>query len=154
MWTRIQPSFTTVHSRNRFKQIFWCIRFDNRTIWQQRKEVSIDPIESLRFIYDEFINNCLGNYSPSSNVTVDDRLAIFSGKCPFRLYKNSYQDIMVSNYGLVWNNKRGVNQGQRDVLYIVRPTLVHGEELVVELFCPHLSSRRKKAVVKRNAANE
>lgn len=142
MWTTNtlfkQPYFTAVLSRNRYKQIFRCIRFDDPETRQQRKEVSNDPLEAIRTIYDEFVSNCLDNYSPNTNVTVDERLATFRGKCPFRVYIKSKP----GRYGIkIWvcadsdtayilnsqvytgmlHNKREVNQGQRVVLDMVKP---------------------------------
>ena len=95
-------------------------------------------MEAIREISDSFVKNCLDNYSPNTTVTVDERLATFRGKCPFRMYIKSkpgrygikiwvcsdFETAYVLNsqvYTGMTNNQTQTNQGQRVVLDMLRP---------------------------------
>jgi hypothetical protein len=61
MWTENelfkQPYFTAVLSRNRFKEIYRHIIFDDPTTRNDRIEASGDKLEAVRQIYDSFVKN-------------------------------------------------------------------------------------------------
>jgi hypothetical protein len=142
MWTENelfkQPYFTAVLSKNRFNEIYMHIRFDDPTTRNDRTEATGDKLEAVRQIYDSIVKNCIANFSPGTNITVDERLATFRGKCPFKMYIKSKP----GRYGIkIWicadsktayilnslvytgmiSNQREINQGQRVVLDMVRP---------------------------------
>jgi hypothetical protein len=102
----------------------------------ERFQASSDELELIKSIFNKLVDACKCNYSPSTNITVDERLAAYRGNCPFRVYMNSKP----ARYGIwvaadsktanicnmqihtgVVNNKREVNQGSRVVMEIVEP---------------------------------
>lgn len=76
-WT--PPFYRTVMGRTRFEEIFVCWRFDDKSTRKERFLRSGDKLEPVREIYDEIVKACIENYSPSENLTVDERLALFKG---------------------------------------------------------------------------
>lgn len=40
----------------------------------------------VRDVWDMFMACCEDNYAPHENLTIDDQLLPFRGKCPFRMY--------------------------------------------------------------------
>jgi hypothetical protein len=131
-----QPFFTAAMSRDRFINIYSNIRFDNRETRRERFEVSLDKLEPIKSIFSKLVDACKFNYSPSFDITVDERLAAYRGNCPFRVYMKSKP----AKYGIkIWvaadagtayicnmqiytgmvNNKREVNQGNRVVMELV-----------------------------------
>jgi hypothetical protein len=133
-----QPFFTAALSRDRFISIYSQIRFDNRETRQERFAVSGDKLEPVKSIFTKLVDACVSNYSPSTDVTVDERLASYRGNCPFRVYmkskparygikiwvaadaKNAYICNMQVYTGMI-NNKREVNQGNRVVMQLLEP---------------------------------
>nr|XP_022906001.1 uncharacterized protein LOC111417842 [Onthophagus taurus] len=71
-------------SRERFKFLLDCLRFDDKDTRDERKKS--DALAAIRDIWDEFINQCRNLYRPSSYVTIDEQLLGFRGRCPFRMY--------------------------------------------------------------------
>lgn len=146
-----QPFFTAVMSRNRFRMIYKNLRFDDPSTRKDRITETKDKLQAIRNTYDQFVKNCIDNYSPGENITVDERLATFRGKCPFRVYINSKP----GRYGIkVWvcsdsdtayilnsqvytgmiDNKREENQGFRVVLDMVRPYFGSGRGVTTDNF--------------------
>lgn len=76
--------FRIVMSRNRFHLLLSCLRFDNKNTRQERK--AQDKLAPLREVFDIFVNKCKTNYSVGQNVTIDEMLTKFKGKCGFRQY--------------------------------------------------------------------
>ncbi|KAG5898510.1 hypothetical protein JTB14_038464 [Gonioctena quinquepunctata] len=94
-----QPFFTAAMPRDRYKEIFRNIRFDDPTTRAERIENTKDKLQAIRTLYDQFTQNCIGKYSPGAYITVVERLATFRGKCPFRVYMKSKPD----RYGIkIW----------------------------------------------------
>lgn len=133
-----QPFFTAAMSRDRFIEIYSQIRFDNRETRQNRFNASSDKTEPIKSIFNKFVVACQKNYSPTSNITVDERLATFRGNCPFRVYMKSKP----GRYGIkIWvaaesttayilnlqiysgmvDNRREINQGNRVVMDMLQP---------------------------------
>lgn len=71
-------------SQGRFEFLLNCLRFDDLNTRQQRQES--DKFAAIRKIWDIFIGNCGTMYMPSENLTVDEQLLAFRGRCPFRMY--------------------------------------------------------------------
>ncbi|KAG5897786.1 hypothetical protein JTB14_020003 [Gonioctena quinquepunctata] len=105
-----QPLFTAEMPRDRYKEIFRNIRFDNSTTRAERIENTKDKSQAIRTIYDQFTRNCIREYSPGANITVVERLATFRGECPFRVYMKSGPGIKIwvcadSKTGYVLNSQ-------------------------------------------------
>ncbi|KAJ8937356.1 hypothetical protein NQ314_011901 [Rhamnusium bicolor] len=62
-----------------------------RTRKEEKKQTregrkKIDKLASIREFFDLFLGNCKTGSSPSENVTIDEKLEGFRGKCSFRQY--------------------------------------------------------------------
>lgn len=73
-----------VMSLRRFKTLLRCLRFDNRSTRPERKQY--DRLFPIRNILDVFVRNCQNCYCVGENVTIDEMLPGFRGRCPFRQY--------------------------------------------------------------------
>ena len=77
-------------SRNRFKSLMAALRFDEKTTRNQRKVR--DKMAAIRDIWDEW-QLCLKRYYiPGPNLTVDEQLMPFRGRCSFIQYLPSKPD--------------------------------------------------------------
>lgn len=68
----------------RFAFLLRALRFDDMETREERK--STDKFAAIREIFDMFINNCTSRYCPGENLTIDEQLLAFRGRCPFRMY--------------------------------------------------------------------
>ncbi|KAG5861173.1 hypothetical protein JTB14_036057 [Gonioctena quinquepunctata] len=133
-----QPFFTAAMPCDRYKEIFRNIRFDEPTTRAERIENTKDKLQAIRTLYDQFTQNCIRQYSLGANITVDERLATFRGKCTFRVYMKS----KLVRYGIrIWvcadskteyvltpqvytgmiDGQREKDQGKRVVLDLIEP---------------------------------
>lgn len=91
MWTTdtsIRRSFfTAAMCRNRFEQISCFLRFDDKPTREERKK--LDKMAAISDIWNMFVENCKKAFEPYENITVDEQLVCFRGKCPFRQYIKS-----------------------------------------------------------------
>lgn len=71
-------------SEARFKFLIRCLRFDDAETREARKKD--DKFAPVREVWDIFIRNCGRLYVPHVNLTVDEQLLGFRGRCPFRMY--------------------------------------------------------------------
>ncbi|KAJ8943576.1 hypothetical protein NQ314_009701 [Rhamnusium bicolor] len=71
-------------STKRFKFLLTCLRFDNKQTREERKK--IDKLAPIREFFDLFLGKCKTGYSPSKNVTIDEKLEGFRGRCSLRQY--------------------------------------------------------------------
>ncbi|XP_068210904.1 uncharacterized protein [Palaemon carinicauda] len=71
-------------SEVRFNFLLYCLRFDDMGTREQRR--ATDKFAPVREMWDMFMANCEDNYTPHENLTVDEQLLAFRGKCPFRMY--------------------------------------------------------------------
>lgn len=76
--------FRLVMTKKRFQFLLRHIRFDNKATRMQRKE--IDKLAAIRTLFDAFIKRCKECYSVGQNVTIDEMLPSFRGRCSFRQY--------------------------------------------------------------------
>ena len=76
--------FRACMSYNRFLFLLLAIRFDDRTARSQRKER--DKLAAIRYILDEFVQNCKNTYCLSEFLTIDETLVSFRGRCSFIQY--------------------------------------------------------------------
>ena len=91
MWTTDESIrravFTASMPRDRFVHILQFIRFDDKSTRAQRKEN--DKLAAFREIWNGFVENCKKLFEPFEEVTVDEQLVAFRGKCPMRQYMKS-----------------------------------------------------------------
>lgn len=76
--------FRLTMSIKRFKFLMRCIRFDDKSTRQERK--NIDKLAPIRDFFDNFVNKCKNGFSLSEYVTIDEKLEAFRGRCSFRQY--------------------------------------------------------------------
>ncbi|KAG7175502.1 PiggyBac transposable element-derived protein 4-like 3 [Homarus americanus] len=86
MWSVMTgcPLYRAAMSKGRFEFLICCLRFDNPETRVERKNQ--DKFAPIRKVFDEFIDNCTRLYVPRENLTVDEQLLGFRGRCPFRMY--------------------------------------------------------------------
>lgn len=76
--------FRATMSVQRFLFILSCLRFDNAATREARKVN--DKLAAIRELWELFINSCQKYYTPGQNVTIDEMLVPFRGRCSFRMY--------------------------------------------------------------------
>ncbi|KAJ8930155.1 hypothetical protein NQ314_017071 [Rhamnusium bicolor] len=104
-------------SIKRFKFLLTCLRFDNKQTREERKK--IDKLAPIREFFDLFHGNCKTDYSPSENVTIDEKLKGFRGRCSFRQYlpskpsKSGIKIFALSNAKMYYTVSLEVYVGQQ-----------------------------------------
>lgn len=88
------PIYRATMPRQRFEFLLTFLRFDDKSTRDQRKLT--DKLAPIREIWNIFINNCKSNFKPGKNVTIDEQLLSFRGRCAFRVYIRNKPD----KYGL------------------------------------------------------
>ncbi|XP_064096647.1 piggyBac transposable element-derived protein 4-like [Macrobrachium nipponense] len=78
------PFYRSVMSERRFAFILRALRFDSLATREER--VKTDKFAPIRSLWNQIIANCIANYEPSGQLTVDEQLLAFSGRCGFRMY--------------------------------------------------------------------
>lgn len=76
--------FRDTMSRNRFAFLLNYLRFDNAATRSER--MKIDRLAAIRNIFEKFVKNCQDAYIPYENLTLDEELVAFRGRCGFRQY--------------------------------------------------------------------
>ena len=145
-----RPIFRATMTLNRFKIILRFLRFDNKTTRPERR--AQDKLAAIRDVWAMFISQLPKFYIPSTDLTVDEQLVPFRGRCPFRQYIKSkpakygikiwWNCDAVSSYplnGQVYlgkqaNQAREVNQGARVVKDMVRPWFGTGRNVNADNF--------------------
>lgn len=94
-----RPLFSATMSVSRFKSLLRFLRFDNK---QTRPERSAnDKLAAFRDIWEMFVARLPQCYIPGNDMTVDEQLVPFRGRCSFRQYMPSKP----AKYGLkIWWN--------------------------------------------------
>lgn len=127
-----RPIFRATMALKKFKILNQCIRFDDRDARSQGE--NRDKLAPIRKIFEKFVHRFKYSYVPGKNITVDEQLVPFRGRCPFTQYMPSKP----AKYGMkIWavcdsdtyyaynlemyvgrnrNCHPEVNQGQRVVL--------------------------------------
>lgn len=76
--------FGLVMSKKRFHFLLSYLRFDDRKTRQER--LKKDRLCHVRELFQKFVDNCRISYSPGADVTLDEKLEGFRGRCPFFQY--------------------------------------------------------------------
>jgi len=137
-------------ARNRFTAIFRCIRFDDAAA--RRRTRSTDKLAPIRDVFEHCVMSFQNCYIPNENVTVDEQLVIFRGRCLFRQFifskpgkyeikmwalcnsMTSYVNNMQVYTGRKKRQNREVNQGQRVVLDLVSRLEKSGRNVICDNF--------------------
>ncbi|XP_017479435.1 PREDICTED: piggyBac transposable element-derived protein 4-like [Rhagoletis zephyria] len=96
LWDKVhgRPIFRATMPLGRFLEINRVLRFDNRD--NSRAQRLNDKLAPIRDFYEKWVANLPLLYSPYENITVDERLIPFRGRCPFLVYMPSKP----SKYGM------------------------------------------------------
>lgn len=124
--------FRAVMPLKRFREIARCLHFDlHDTRTERRQRNKLAPIQE---VFEKWNHNLAKVYTPGYNVTVDEQIVPFNGRCPFKQYnpsKPSPYGIKIwalcdSESAYVWNTqvctgkppnaKPDKNQGKRIVM--------------------------------------
>jgi len=122
-------------ARSRFTARSRAIRFDDAAA--RRRTSSTDKVAPIRDVFELFVKSFQDCYIPNDNLTVDEQLVTFRGRCPFRQFipskpgkygikiwalcdsVTSYVYNMHVYTGREEGQNREVNQGQRVVLDLI-----------------------------------
>lgn len=89
--------FPAVMSLKRFCCISRVLRFDDKS--DRRARRVNDKLAPIRVLWDKWVEMLSKLYNPGTNVTVDEQLVAFRGRCPFKQYIPSKP----SKYGVkIW----------------------------------------------------
>ena len=148
LWSRKcgRPVFLATMSLKRFKMILRFCRFDNKNTREERR--ATDKLAAIRDVWTMFVSTLRIYYIPGTDLTVDEQLVPFRGRCPFRQYIPSKP----AKYGIkVWwccdsatsyplnaevylgrqpNEVRDHDQGARVVKTLVSPWYKSGRNVV------------------------
>lgn len=76
--------FRCVMSKNRFATLLVALRFDNPVERAERRKT--DPLAPISEIFNKFVPNCQRIYTPGANMTIDEMLISFRGRCKYKMY--------------------------------------------------------------------
>ncbi|CAF1167844.1 unnamed protein product [Rotaria sordida] len=79
--SRSRPIYHATMSLERFKNLLRFLRFDDR----QRRDKS-DRLAPIRYVFQSFTKQLPQHFIPSENITVDEQLVPFRGRCCFVQY--------------------------------------------------------------------
>ena len=79
--------FSAVMSRQRFHDIARILRFDDKETRSARRNK--DRLAPIRDIFDLWVETFSKCFIPYENLTVDEQLVAFRGRCSFRQYMKS-----------------------------------------------------------------
>lgn len=81
-------------SLQRFRILLRFIRFDDIATRDARR--ALDKLAPIRELFEKFVTNCKKNFNLSQQVTVDEKLEAFRGRCGFR----QYMPLKPNKYGI------------------------------------------------------
>ena len=100
LWnSKYGPSiFRATMSKNRFKELLLFLRFDDKSTRSERRKN--DKLAPIRDVREAVCNNLTKHHILGSNITVDEQLVPFRGRCRFHQYMASKPD----KYGkkIIW----------------------------------------------------
>ena len=79
-----RPIFSRMMSRIRFQLLTSNLRFDSKETREERSKT--DKLAPFSTVWEMFILKCKANYEPHEDVTVDEQLVTFRGRCSFKMY--------------------------------------------------------------------
>ena len=145
-----RPIFHATMSLKRFKSILRFLRFDNKATRAER--AAEDRLAPIRDIWEMLVAQFKKPYIPSADLTVDEQLALFRGRCSFIVYMPDKP----GKYGIkVWwtcdsatsfplnadvylgrqpGEAREVGQGFRVVTQLVSPWFRSGRNVTADNF--------------------
>ena len=82
------------YSNNRFELLLTCLRFYNKDTPDKR--LPQNKFAPMKEVWDSFIANCGPLYVPTENLSIDEQLLGFRGRCEFRMYIPN----KLANYGI------------------------------------------------------
>jgi len=88
-----RPVFRATMSLKRFKHISRILRFDDKETRTARR--ARDKLAPIRDVFDAWVTTLSKSFIPYDNVTIDEQLVAFRGRCSFRMYINPSQRNMV-----------------------------------------------------------
>ncbi|CAF1557825.1 unnamed protein product, partial [Rotaria sordida] len=137
------PIFKATISRDRFDKIISCLRFDDKRTREERKQA--DKFTAIREIWSDFQDKLKTCYTPGLDLTIDEQLLSFRGKCPFRQFIPKKPDKYGLKFWLCVDAESycvlnafpyiGRQPGQEKQKHI-------GESVVLELLKPFYGSNR------------
>lgn len=83
-----------VFSYKRFLFLLRALRFDDITTRKEREK--FDKLAAIRTIFEDFVKNCMENYSLGEFITIDEMLHPFRGRCGFV----QYMPLKPAKYGI------------------------------------------------------
>lgn len=89
------PRFRATMSRERFKTLLQCIRFDDLQTRDERRKT--DRMAAIRECFEIFVKNCKSRYVPNVEVTVDEQLYPWRGRVK---HLKVYIPSKLAKYGL------------------------------------------------------
>lgn len=131
---------------DRCKKILTMLRFDIPKVRNRN-----DRIAPIRNIFEKLIRNCQNIYTPNADVTIDEQLVTFRGRCKFKMYipskpgrhgikiwamcdsKNSYL-YNAKIYAGKENNRTEINQGENVVKELSMPIYKTGRNITMDNF--------------------
>lgn len=87
LWSKLGTGieiFRLAMGKNRFLFLLQHLRFDNLETRSER--MKMDKLAPIRDLFDAFVHKCGTAYTPFENVTIDEKLEAFRGRCGFRQY--------------------------------------------------------------------
>lgn len=145
-----RPIFSNAMARNRFSEISRCLRFDD--VEKRRKQTAKNKLDPIKDVFENFVKNLQDCYVPSVNVTIDEQLVTFRGRCPFKQYipskpgkygikiwcccdsDTSYVYNMQVYTGKEVGQPQEKNQGERVVLDMVKGLENSGRNITCDNF--------------------
>jgi hypothetical protein len=82
-----RPVFRATMSWKRFKHISRILRFDDKETRTARR--AKDKLAPIREVFDAWVTTLSKSFIPYDNVTIDEQLVAFRGRCSFRMYMKS-----------------------------------------------------------------
>ena len=145
-----RPVFSALMSLKQFKALMKYLRFDNKATREERR--ANDKLATFCDVWEMFVAQLPKFYLPGTDLTVDEQLVAFRGRCPFQQYmpnkpakygvkiwwacdaETSYPLAGEVYLGRQLGTERDVNQGARVVKALTEKWLQSGRNIVSDNF--------------------